>query len=429
MTTADALKPDVIVVGAGPAGLSAAYTLANNGLKVVVLERGRTPGSKNLYGGRVYSAPLEEIYPNFRNEAPIERWVKKERISLMSKGELFTLEYNSNDSTSFTAYLSKLTGWMAQKAEQAGAIVVTDVRVDGFFMEDGVVKGVRSGDDVLRSDVVVDAEGINRLLLERAGITRKLAARQVALGLKQVIKLDSQKIDERLGISSNDGLAWMLIGEPTGYLPGGAFLYTNSSTISLGLVIFLDAAISRIDQHVYELLEGLRLSPVMMNIIGDGTLLEYGAHLTPEAGLSLCPNKLYSDGLLIAGDAAGLLLNLGYTIRGVDFAAYSGYLAAKAVIKAHENGDYSSMTLSYYQKLIEESFIMKEMKKHSDVSKLFGSNELFSLYPSLVIDTAKRLYEIEEYSPKLMEAFRESIRGKSSMISILFKLLKLVRTI
>ncbi|MEM3041590.1 MAG: FAD-dependent oxidoreductase [Nitrososphaerota archaeon] len=429
MTTANALKPDVIVVGAGPAGLSAAYTLANNGLKVVVLERGRTPGSKNLYGGRVYSAPLEEIYPNFRNEAPIERWVKKERISLMSKGELFTLEYNSNDSTSFTAYLSKLTGWMAQKAEQAGAIVVTDVRVDGFFMEDGVVKGVRSGDDVLRSDVVVDAEGINRLLLERAGITRKLAARQVALGLKQVIKLDSQKIDERLGISSNEGLAWMLIGEPTGYLPGGAFLYTNSSTISLGLVIFLDAAISRIDQHVYELLEGLRLSPVMMNIIGDGTLLEYGAHLTPEAGLSLCPNKLYSDGLLIAGDAAGLLLNLGYTIRGVDFAAYSGYLAAKAVIKAHENGDYSSMTLSYYQKLIEESFIMKEMKKHSDVSKLFGSNELFSLYPSLVIDTAKRLYEIEEYSPKLMEAFRESIRGKSSMISILFKLLKLVRTI
>ncbi|MEM3588907.1 MAG: FAD-dependent oxidoreductase [Nitrososphaerota archaeon] len=429
MTTADALKPEVIVVGAGPAGLSAAYTLANNGLKVVVLERGRTPGSKNLYGGRVYSAPLEEIYPNFRNEAPIERWVKKERISLMSKGELFTLEYNSNDSTSFTAYLSKLTGWMAQKAEQAGAIVVTDVRVDGFFMEDGVVKGVRSGDDVLRSDVVVDAEGINRLLLERAGITRKLAARQVALGLKQVIKLDSQKIDERLGISSNEGLAWMLIGEPTGYLPGGAFLYTNSSTISLGLVIFLDAAISRIDQHVYELLEGLRLSPVMMNIIGDGTLLEYGAHLTPEAGLSLCPNKLYSDGLLIAGDAAGLLLNLGYTIRGVDFAAYSGYLAAKAVIKAHENGDYSSMTLSYYQKLIEESFIMKEMKKHSDVSKLFGSNELFSLYPSLVIDTAKRLYEIEEYSPKLMEAFRESIRGKSSMISILFKLLKLVRTI
>lgn len=429
MTTADALKPDVIVVGAGPAGLSAAYTLANNGLKVVVLERGRTPGSKNLYGGRVYSAPLEEIYPNFRNEAPIERWVKKERISLMSKGELFTLEYNSNDSTSFTAYLSKLTGWMAQKAEQAGAIVVTDVRVDGFFMEDGVVKGVRSGDDVLRSDVVVDAEGINRLLLERAGITRKLAARQVALGLKQVIKLDSQKIDERLGISSNEGLAWMLIGEPTRYLPGGAFLYTNSSTISLGLVIFLDAAINRIDQHVYELLEGLRLSPVMMNIIGDGTLLEYGAHLTPEAGLSLCPNKLYSDGLLIAGDAAGLLLNLGYTIRGVDFAAYSGYLAAKAVIKAHENGDYSSMTLSYYQKLIEESFIMKEMKKHSDVSKLFGSNELFSLYPSLVIDTAKRLYEIEEYSPKLMEAFRESIRGKSSMISILFKLLKLVRTI
>ncbi|MEM1775493.1 MAG: FAD-dependent oxidoreductase [Nitrososphaerota archaeon] len=86
-------KFDVVVVGAGPAGSSAAYTLSKNGFKVVVIERGRTAGSKNLYGGRVYSKPLEEIYPEFKREAPIERWVKRERFSMMVGGELLTLEY------------------------------------------------------------------------------------------------------------------------------------------------------------------------------------------------------------------------------------------------------------------------------------------------------------------------------------------------
>jgi len=425
----DNARFDVAVIGAGPAGLSAAHILAKNGLKVVVLERGRTPGSKNLYGGRVYAKPLEEIYENFRNEAPIERWVKKERFSIMSRGELFTIEYSSQDSTSFVAYLSKLTSWMAQKAEEAGAVIVTDIRVDKLYLEGGIVKGVVSGDDILKTDVVIDAEGVNRLILERLRLVEKLNPSQVALGLKQVIRLEPVKIETRLGLSPEEGLAWLIVGEPTGFLPGGAFIYTNSSTISIGFVVFLNEACKRATKHVFDILEEFKQTPAIKNIISDGVLVEYGAHLTPEAGLDMSPPKLYSDGLLVVGDAAGLLLNLGYTIRGVDFAAYSGYLAAKTILKAHSEGSYRKENLMLYQKLLEESFIMKELRRHRGISKILRSSGIFTEYPEILIDVAGKLFQIQDSSPTLMQALRESIRGKTSLVKILWDMFKVVRAI
>ena len=425
MTAPPQPRFDVVIVGAGPAGATAAYTLAKKGFKVIVIERGRTPGAKNLFGGRIYVSPLEEIYSGFRKEAPIERWVKRERISLTTGDGEFTVEYSSRESTSFISPLSSIANWMAKKAEEEGAVIITDIRVDEFLVEDGWVKGIKAGGDKLYSDVVVDAEGVNRLLLERSGLARKLSPNQVALGVKEVIKLDTKQINKRLGLDSDEGLAWYLIGSATNFLPGGAFLYTNSTSVSIGLVIFLEEAVKIITDHIFDLVERLRLSPALRKITGDGSLLEYGAHLTPELGLDMLPRKLYGNGFLVAGDAAGFLLNLGYTVRGVDLAAYSGYLAARAIDDA--GGDYGEESLSSYLKLLRESFIFKEMKKHKRIRQLMNKDYLFSVYPEIAVDTAKRLFEFDERSPTILEALRESTKGKASLLRILLDMLNLVR--
>ena len=410
---------DAIVVGAGPAGATAAYQLAKMGYKTLLLERGRTPGSKSMFGGRVYIRPLKDIYEDFEKKAPIHRWVKKERISLVYDESATTIEYTSNKTTSFTTYLTQLSHWMANQAVEQGAILLTEIRVDRLYKEDGRYRGVVVEDEVVKSDVVIDAEGINRLLLEREGIVEKLSPDHVALGVKEVIKLEPDTINNLFGLDNNEGLSWILMGDVTDGIPGGAFIYTNRDSVSLGIVVLLGEAAKRIDRHIYILVEELRNHPLLYKYFKDGRIMEYSTHLIPEDPSRLMPKKLYYDGLMIVGDAAGLLLNQGYTYRGVDFAAYSGYIAAKAYEKAHGNGGVSEENLRVYQKMLEDSFVMKMLRKFSSVSRLMKKERLFSTYPQLINLLASKLMHIEYDSYKLKEAFDEARKGRVGLINII----------
>ena len=286
---------DAVVVGAGPAGSTAAYTLAKKGFKVLLLERGRVAGSKNMFGGRVYSKPLEEIYPNLLKDAPIQRWVVKERFSLAAGDTMLSLEYEAGEKKSFICHLSELAAWMAKQAEEVGSFLVTEIVVDGFVLRDGFVKGVKIGSEVVESDVVIDCEGVNRLLLERAGLTKELEADQVALGVKETLRIPSPEIESRFGLSEKDGLSWILLGDFTNGLPGGAFLYTNTAAVSLGLVLMLKSAYS-LKEHISSLLENLRLHPLLSRYLKESSVVEYSAHLIPEAGRLMLKHP-YSDGL------------------------------------------------------------------------------------------------------------------------------------
>jgi len=169
-------KFDAIVVGGGPAGLTASYFLAKSGLDTVVFERGPEPGSKNVFGGRIYSYVLDKYFPGWRREAPIERWVRRERISVLCGDDSkISLEYLSSPPQggfdSFTAFLSRFLSWLAGKAEEAGATIITNARVDEILFDSkGYATGVVVEGEKIEADYILIAEGANTLLLEKHGL-------------------------------------------------------------------------------------------------------------------------------------------------------------------------------------------------------------------------------------------------------------------
>jgi electron transfer flavoprotein-quinone oxidoreductase len=141
----------------------------------------------------------------------------------------------------------------------------------------------------------------------------------------------------------------------------------------------------------------------------------------------MMPDRLYGDGYVIVGDAAGLVLNLGYTVRGVDFAVHSGYLAAQAISDAYSSKDFSAEKLATYEEKLNHSFVVREMRRHNIIQKMMQKRYIFEAYPRILVDAARRLYEFDEISPKLLEAGRRSIKGRRSTIGVLSDLLTFAR--
>ncbi len=415
---------DVVVIGAGPAGSSAAYNLAKRGFKVALIERGRKPGSKNMFGGRVYAKPLEEAFDGL-DKAPIHRWVVKERLSIVNGEEYVTLEYSGSGGKSFTTYLTDLTDWMASKAVDAGATLITEVVVDRLLIRDGRVAGIVSGSDELEADVVVDAEGVNRLVLEKSGLVERLTPRHVALGVKEVIKVEKGDIEKFFGLGEDEGLAWVFMGSVSDGLPGGGFFYTNRDSLSLGLVIYLEKAVEGMKRHIYDMVEDLRIGPLFSKYVENGRVMEYSAHMIPADPRAIRPPRLVWDGLLVTGDAAGLLINMGYTYRGVDTAAYSGMLAAKAIEEAE--GDYSASSLKRYEEMLMKSYVGRDLEKFKGVHDLYMNPRLFKEYPILLTGLLRRLYEFDYGGYRLSEAFSEARRGLVSLPRIILDLLEVYR--
>ena len=397
-------KVDVIIAGGGLAGLACAYELADSGLMVIVLERGDFPGSKNVTGGRIYLGPLRQYLPDLWKEAPLERHVTKEILTLMGEENSTTLElysdrFNQEPYPSYTILRAKFDRWLGDLVSEKGVFIIPQKNVDDLLKEGDKVIGIRTGDEEIGADCVVAADGILSFLAEKAGLRQPFKPQHVALGFKEVIQLDPKTLEDRFRLGENEGAAQLFVGSLTKGMMGGGFLYTNQESLSLGIVVGIHSLNLREPrEEVYKLLDEFKERPEIKNLIKGGNTIEYSAHLITEGGIHIKP-KVYGDGILVVGDAAGLGLNMLVTVRGMEYAMASGVLAGRAIKKAKEENDFSASSLAYYDELLTNSFILKEMSTFKNSFQIFGNERLFSKYPQAISSLFEKVMWVDE-APK-----------------------------
>ena len=346
----------------------------------------------------MYGHSLEKIIPNFADEAPIERKVVKEKISMMSEKSSLDIGYSSKelgkdkDSSSYVVLHSKFDQYLAEKAEEAGVAIITGVLVEKLLLEDGKVVGIDATGEEMYADAVIIADGVNSLLSQQIGIKKELEPNQVAVGAKEVIELSEEIINERFNLESGEGMSWLSCGDPTMGGFGGGFIYTNKDSVSIGVVATL-SDIGYSNTKLTDLLERFKEHDSVAPFIKGGKTIEYSAHLVPEEGIHMVP-QIYGDGFLVVGDAAGFCINLGYTVRGMDFAIESGRLAALAILRAKEKEDFSKASLAVYQDLVKDSFIMKDLMTFKAFPTILSRREIFSDLPEIINDVAGRAFTV-----------------------------------
>jgi electron transfer flavoprotein-quinone oxidoreductase len=393
MSTKEKLIFDVIVVGAGLAGSAAAVIAARNGLKVAMIERGQTPGSKNYFGGALYTHSLLEIYPDlWDRKPPLERPVTESGFWFLSKDGMVraTVQGGKMQNDPIDAYVAlraKFDAWWAEQAKGEGVFIIPKTVVVDFIREGEKVVGVVTDrpDGEIYAPVVIICEGVNNLLTQKLGLSKHdLKAHSSALAVKQLISMPAETINARFGLPSNQhGLAASVMGDVSMGLPGLGFLYTGTDSVSVGVGVTLEA-LTKAGIKPYELLQRYLNHPMIAPLIAGGRLMEYGAHIIPEGGWTTMP-KLYTDGALVAGDAASMVNALHW--EGTNMAIMAGKAAGETAVEAHQKRDFSAKSLSSYRARLDKTFVMTDLHQYRNLSHFLKTRpDFMDIYPAFLND-------------------------------------------
>jgi electron transfer flavoprotein-quinone oxidoreductase len=372
---------DVIVVGAGPAGSAAALSLARKGVNVLMLEKARVPGERSMTGGVLYGDfpgewGLISLVPGFESAAPLERriishevvvlgrpdygkgtsrYYRLSRTSLPTRVGLFPLTFETGHD--YSVLRRPFDRWFANLAVGAGAMLSTGTTAEGLIIEGGAVVGVRTTAEELRAKLVIDASGVTSNLVAEAGLRGRLTPRQLYHGIKRVYRMDPGTIEKRFRVHGGEGRALFFLGDFMKEIGGGAFVYTNRDTLSVGLVVSLDSLIRRTTEHfdqvgkLLDVLDAFEAHPMVDELLGGAEAAEYSAHNIPK-GYKAMLKQPYADGFLVAGDALGSFVKIGPMIDGIRRAISSGMMAASAYLSASTSGSYRGRNLSRYRELL-----------------------------------------------------------------------------
>ena len=398
-------KFDAIVVGAGPSGNTAAYTLAKAGLKVLQIERGEYPGSKNVQGAILYSDALEKVIPEFRDDAPLERHIIEQRVWVLDDNSFVGTHYRSDDCNKppynrYTIIRAQFDKWFSSKVREAGALLICETTVKELLMDGKRCIGVRCdrlGGEVY-ADVVIMADGVNSTLARKAGFHGELLAGNVALAVKEILFMPEEVIQQRFNIKADEGVVIELMGTVTEGMVGTGFLYTNKDSLTIGLGCMLsDFKANPLKTTPYALLEKLKKHPSVAPLIEGGEMKEYSAHLIPEGGFNAVP-QVYGDGWMIVGDSGGFVN--GVHREGSNLAMTTGQLAAQTVIEAKAAGkEMTARALREYKVKLDASFVMKDLHKYRNLPQVMHeSRQFFTTYPTLLNQAAKTMFTVDGIS-------------------------------
>jgi len=415
---------DVIVVGAGLAGCAAANYLTRRGIDVALVEKAQVAGQKNVSGGVIYTEYLpgygfEDAFPGFRQEAPLERRIVSHEVVLLSKpeysggkavyrearlGEDSFLErlglsgFRYAGPEAYSVLRARLDRWMMRKVVENGGVVVTYKAVEDLYLENNRVCGIVTNSETLTCNLVIDASGVTSRLVERAGLRGPLSPEKVYHGVKHVYRLSSEKIEDRFNLKPGEGRAVFFMGEVMEGVRGGAFLYTNLDSLSIGIVVSLDSFLTKALEKIealgkpLDILENLESHPAVAPLLEGAELVEYSAHNIPK-GYKTMLERPYTDGYIVTGDALGAFVKIGGLIDGMRRAVATGIMAAEAYLRAAREGDFTSKSLSFYRQLLGP--IYRDIRLSARNAVLTESSIAYNYAPGLILGLSGRRVSID----------------------------------
>ena len=376
-------KYDVAIIGGGSTGLAALRRLSQLGKQAILLESGSKIGTKNISGGILYSKNpkkgkihnVEEIYENFLSDAPYERKITKYLLHSTSKDKVFTLdltaahEYQAN--FGYSVLLNKLNSWFAKQAletaEKSGGGIVPGVHVKSLQWNEKNDTTIIQTDelDEFQVKAIIAADGVNSEIAEITGAREKFSPPQLYQGVKVIIKQPEEVINQRFGISSDEGAAHLFAGDVTLNHIGGGFLYTNQNTLSLGAVYHFNTLLDKPTQP-HESIDALVNNPFVADLVKDQVPIK------PDIDKNL-PQE---EQLRVKFAVAKLIKNW-YEIR-------DAYLSKSGKDRLIESGKYK--TTEDIKKRLD--FIIQQMTEKYGVT--FGTDYLEVEYGAKLVPDGKR---------------------------------------
>ena len=382
----DRMELDVLVVGAGPAGLACAIELAQlakrsgGDLNIGVLEKAEALGEHSLSGAVVNPRAFRELFPDLRDQDfPFRGPVTKEAVNLLTAHRALRLPTppTMHNSGNFIASLCEIVRWLGARAEALGVNLFTGFPAASLLADGERVGGVRTAATGLDRDgkplanylapndlvagVTVLAEGTRGMLSQAWLEWQRVGAANpqiYALGVKEIWET-KQPLDTIVHT-----LGWPL---PTDAF-GGSFMYPlEANLVALGLVVGLDYGDAGLDVH--DLFQRMKLHPMFRRVLEGGEMVEWGAKTIPEGGYYSVPARRAGEGVVILGDSAGFVDVP--SLKGIHYAMQSGIFAARAIFAALEVHDPSAARLGEYDRLVDESYIMKDLYRTRNMRLAF----------------------------------------------------------